>query len=156
MSAKTKFLKKIQARRSSPCAFESRSQADIADFFLEMEQLQERMSVWLEGTDVTVESISVSLTDLLVDCGAFTVPGIILRYENRAIKFTPLFLYGQGVTGCVEVSLYAAGKVTPVNRIFMRAGNNTGWRSTRLGSLSRPECIFDEDIFFEILADLIP
>ncbi|MNG62909.1 hypothetical protein D3C79_211200 [compost metagenome] len=156
MTARKHFLKKLQAQQSSGHSFTSRSQADIAAFRQGMAQLQENMVGWLADTGLQPENSRVSLSDLLVEAGAFDVPGITLRYENRTIKFTPLFLYGHGVTGCVEVGLYAEGKVAPLGRLFMRAGHNTHWTCARPETLSRPEHAFDEDAFFGMLESLLP
>lgn len=55
MSAKSQFLKKLQARQSLPGAFESKSQADIAAFRQGMALLQEQMAGWLEDTGISVQ-----------------------------------------------------------------------------------------------------
>lgn len=156
MSAKTQFLKKLQAQQSSPYSFKSKSQADIAELCMRMKLLQEQMEDWLVDTGVRPESTPVSLTDLLVEEGAFDVPGIILRYKNRSITFTPLFMYGHGVTGCVEVSLWAEEKATPLSRLFMRAGHIPGWSCTPPGTLFRPDRAFNEEGFFALIAALLP
>lgn len=156
MSAKTQFLKKLQARQASPCTSATRSQADIAAFCQRMAQLQENMAEWLAGAGVSIDSTTVLLSDLLVGSQAFGVPGIQLRYEERAIQFTPLYLYGHGVTGCVEVSLCVAGKRTPLSRLFMRSGKTTGWVCTPVGEFSRPERAFDEEAFFAMIERLLP
>lgn len=123
MSVKSHFLEKLQARKPAPILFTSKSQADIAEFRLRMVQLQEQMDAWLVGTGLNVETFIVSVTDLLAADGTFELVAITLRYYDRSVKFIPVFLYGQGVTGCVEVTLYAEGSVTSVGRLFMRAGH---------------------------------
>lgn len=155
MSAKTQFLKKLYAQSVIP-PFSDKTQADIAAFYRAMEQLQDQMVEWLAETGIQPESATVPVTDLLVESGAFDIPGMTLRYEKRRLTFIPLFLYGHGVTGCVEASLYSDGKVTPLSRLFMRAGNAPGWSCTRTGSLSRPERSFDENTFFELMEGLLP
>ncbi|VEB98072.1 Uncharacterised protein [Cedecea lapagei] len=155
MSARTHFLKKLQAQQLSAGGATSRSQADIAAFRQSMEQLQATMAEWLAETGIQPESTMVSLTDLLVEGGAFDIPGITLRYGKRSINYVPLFLYGHGVTGCVEVSLHADGKTTLLCRLFMRAGQNTPWTCTRPGSFSLPGIRFDEDAFFGILEGIL-
>ncbi len=92
MSAKSQFLNKLQARQPVSVPVTTKSQADIAGFRLGMTQLQEQMDAWLEGTRLNVETLSVSVTDLLVEGGAFEIAGIILRYEDRCVKFMPVFL----------------------------------------------------------------
>lgn len=71
-----------------------------------MTQLQEQMDAWLMGAGVNVESFTAYVTDQLVQGGAFEIAGIVLRYDDRVVKFVPVFLYGQGVTGCVEVTFH--------------------------------------------------
>lgn len=155
MSAKTQFLKKLQARQPSPCSFGSKSESDIAMFRQQMSELQERMGGWLENTGISLEYTSVPLTDLLVDSRAFEIPGIQLHYEKRTIKFTPLFLYGQDVTGCVEVSLCAEGRLIPLSRLFMRSGKSTDWTYTLSGGSSWSRCDFGEEAFFMMLDGLL-
>ncbi|MGC0878332.1 hypothetical protein WKG84_12580 [Pantoea agglomerans] len=156
MSLKSQFLKKLQARKPAPILFTSKSQADIAEFRLRMMQLQEQMDAWLVGTGLNVETLSTSVTDLLVEGGAFEIDGIVLRYENRSVKFIPVFLYGRGVTGCVEVTLYAEGSVTSVGRLFMRADHFSDWSFTPPDALSRPGQSFDENTFFSLILALLP
>lgn len=99
MSAKTHFLKKLQGLQPSCGTFGSKTEADIAAFRQRLTQLHTRMDAWLKETGIGIESTSVSLIDLLVGQRAFEVPGIILRYENRRITFTPLFFVRPGRDG---------------------------------------------------------
>jgi hypothetical protein len=98
MSAKARFMKKLQEQPRSR-VFDSKSQADIAEFCERMNQLQETMESWLSGTGINIETMPVSVLDAFAGNHSFTVPAIALRYGNRMVKFTPVFLYGQGVTG---------------------------------------------------------
>ena len=109
MSVKSQFLKKLQARQPVPVSFTSKTQADIAAFRQRMAQLQEQMDAWLTGTGLNMELFTASVTDLLVEGGAFDIPGIVLHYDDRSVTFTPVFLYGQGVTGCVEAAFHTKG-----------------------------------------------
>ncbi|QIA52199.1 hypothetical protein GW574_07575 [Pantoea agglomerans] len=156
MSAKSQFLNKQQARQPAPVPAVSKSQTDIAEFCLRMGQLQEQMDAWLVSTGLNVETFTVSVTDLLVAGGTFELVAITLRYDDRSVKFIPVFLYGQGVTGCVEVTLYAEGSVTSVGRVFMRAGHFSDWSFTPPGALSRPGQSFDENTFFSLILALLP
>lgn len=156
MSVKSQFLKKLQARQSAPALPGGKSQADIAEFRLRMEQLQEQMGEWLVGTGLNVETLTASVTDLLVEGGAFDISGIVLRYENRTIKFMPVFLYGQGVTGCVETNFHNEGLVTPLGRLFMRSGTVNKWTFTPPGALSPSGQGFDESTFFGLILVLLP
>ena len=91
-----------------------------------MEQLQQQMDEWLTGTGLNVSTVSASVSDLLVEGGAFEISGIVLRYDSRAVKFMPIFLYGQGVAGCVEVTFCSGENVISQGRLFMRVGEVTG------------------------------
>lgn len=110
----------------------------------------------LSSTALQAEELTVSVTDLLVEEGAFAIPGIVLSYENRTIKFIPLFLYGQGVIGCVEVTLCTGNNVTRLSRLFMRAGQVSAWTLNQQRDLSRPGELFDEDAFFRLINVLLP
>jgi len=156
MSAKTDFLNKLQALNAAPQPFASKTEADIAAFRQRIGQLHQSTEAWLSDTDIKIEVISVSVTDLLVGNHPFDAPGMLLRYGERTMKFTPLFLYGHGVTGCVEVSLCAEGKETPLHRLFMRTGSEPGWRVMAAGALSGPERAFNEEAFFTLIASLLP
>jgi hypothetical protein len=68
---------------------------------------------------------------MLVEGGAFEISGIVLRYDNRAVKFMPIFLYGQGVAGCVEVTFFRV-QVISQGRLFMRVGSANDWIFTPL------------------------
>ena len=156
MSAKSQFLKKLEARQPVPVSFTRKTQADIAEFRQRMAQLQEQMDAWLTGTGLNMEPFSVSVTDLLVEGGAFEIAGIVLRYDSRAVKFMPIFLYGQGVAGCVEVTFYSGDKVISQGRLFMRVGNANGWIFTPPDTSSRSGQLFDEGVFFGLILALLP
>ncbi len=121
-----------------------------------MAQLQEQMDAWLEGTGLNVETLTTSVTDLLVEGGAFEVTGIVVCVYDRSVKFTPVFLYGQGVTGCVEVTLHPEGCITSPGRLFMRAGQLNDWSLTQPGAFALPGQRFDESAFFGLLSSLLP
>ncbi|HFQ7237834.1 TPA: hypothetical protein ACPEW4_002232 [Citrobacter braakii] len=156
MSVKSQFLEKLQARQSAPASSVSKSQVDIAEFCLRITQLQEQMDAWLEGTGLNVEMLSTHVTDLLVESGAFEIDGIVLRYENRSVKFIPVFLYGQGVTGCVEITFHDGTHMTSLGRLFMRSGSVNDWTFTPPGALSCPGQGFDESTFFDLILALLP
>jgi hypothetical protein len=156
MSVKSQFLKKLQTRQCVPAPYISKSQADIDEFRLRMAQLQEQMDVWLAETGLNVEALTAFVTDLLVEGGVFDISAIVLRYDNRMVKFLPIFLYGQGVTGCVEVTFHTGGPVTSLGRLFMRSGNTNGWTFTPPGALPRAGQPFDEGTFFSLILALLP
>lgn len=156
MSVKSQFLKKLQTRQPAPASFVSKSQADIAEFRLRIGQLQEQMDEWLMDTGLNVEPFTASVTDLLVKGGPFEIVGILLRYDDRVVKFVPVFLYGQGVTGCVEITFHNGRLVTPLGRLFMRSGMVKNWTFTPPGALSRLGQSFDESTFFNLIFALLP
>lgn len=156
MSVKTQFLNKLQARQTAPALPVSRAQADIATFRQRMEQLQQQMNQWLADTGLGVETFVTSVPDLLVAGGGFDIIAIVLRYEQRAVAFTPVFLYGQGVAGCVEITLQTPERVTSLGRLFMRAGQVNAWTFTHPCDVSRPGTPFDEATFFAVISGLLP
>lgn len=156
MSVKSQFLEKLQTRQSGPASSVSKTQADIAEFRLRMALLQEQMDAWLEDTGLSVEAYSTSVTDLLVVGGAFDITALVLCIDNRSVKFAPAFLYGQGVTGCVEAIFHNGVLVTPLGRLFMRSGTVNNWTFSPPGTLSRPGQCFDESTFFNLILALLP
>ena len=156
MSVKSQFLEKLQARKSAPASSVSKSQADIAEFRLRMAQLQEQMDAWLKGTGLQVDTFTVAVTDLLVEGGAFAIAGIVLRVDDRAVKFTPVFMYGQSATGCVESTFHCGGHATSLGRLFMRSGTVNDWTFTPPGATSRTRQGFDENTFFKLILALLP
>ena len=107
-------------------------------------------------TGLSVETFTASVTDLLVEGGTFDISGIVLRVDDRAVKFMPVFLYGQGVTGCVEVTFHDGGNVTSLGRLFMRSGTANNWTFTPPGTLSLLGQCFDESTFFSLILALLP
>ncbi|MEB7930955.1 hypothetical protein NGK10_01130 [Enterobacter quasiroggenkampii] len=156
MSVKSQFLDKLQTRQSAPASSVSKSQADIAEFCLRMTQLKEQMDVWLEGTGLSVEAYSTSATDLLVENGTFEITALVLRIDDRSVKFVPAFLYGQGVTGCVEATFHDGRYTTSLGRLFMRSGMVNNWTFIPPGVLSRQGQGFDESTFFGLILVLLP
>lgn len=156
MPVKSQFLEKLQARRSAPASSVSKTQADITEFRLRMTQLQEQMDAWLEGTGLNVETVSTSVTDLLVEGRVFDISALVLRIDDRSVKFVPTFLYGQGVTGCVEATFHDGGLMTPLGRLFMRSGTVKNWTFIPPGALSPSGQGFDESTFFGLILALLP
>ena len=156
MSVKSQFLEKLQTRQSAPASSVSKTQADITEFCLRMTQLQELMDAWLVDTGLNVDTLNTPVTDLLVEGGRFDIVALVLRIDDRSVKFVPAFLYGQGVTGCVEVTFHNGGLVTPLGRLFMRSGSVSDWTFTPPGVLSRPGQRFDESTFFGLILALLP
>ena len=155
MSAKSQFMKKLQARQPAPVPIVSKSQADIAEFRLRMVKLQEQMDAWLVGTGLNIEPYTAFVSDLLVVDGTFEISGIVLRYDSRVVKFTPVFLYGKGVTGCVEAIFHEGGHMTSLGRLFMRSGTVSDWTFTPPGALSCSRQQFDESTFFGLIIALL-
>ncbi len=83
--------------------------------------------MWRVDTGLSVEAFTAPVTDLLVEGGAFDISGIVLRVDNRAVKFVPVFLYGQGMTGCMEVTFNDGRNLTSLGRLFMRSGTANNW-----------------------------
>lgn len=156
MSVKSQFLKKMQTRQPAPASSVSKTQTDIAEFRLRMGQLQEQMDEWLVSTGLNVETLSTPVTDLLVEEGKFDIVSLVLHIDDRSVKFVPAFLYGQGVTGCVEATFHNGGLVMPLGRLFMRSGTVNKWTFTPPGALSRPGQGFDESTFFGLILTLLP
>lgn len=156
MSVKARFLEKLQTRQPAPASPVSKSQVDIAEFRQRMTQLQDLMDSWLVGTGLNVETLSTSVMDLLVEGGAFDIDAFVLRIGDRSVKFVPTFLYGQGMTGCVEVSFHDAREMTSLGRLFMRVGHVSDWTFTPSGALSCRRQGFDENVFFGLIFALLP
>lgn len=156
MSAKARFLKKLQDQQPRSRSFDTKSQADIDEFRQRMHQLQEMMESWLAETGIEVEAQPVSVVDSFAGSSAFSLSCIVLCYEKRLVKFTPVFLYGQGVTGGVEVTLCCEGKITPLYRLFMRSSGDVGWSYSKYGDVAAPRAAFSEDAFFEMIGCLLP
>ncbi|HDR2678808.1 TPA: hypothetical protein QCJ48_001509 [Enterobacter mori] len=156
MSFKSQFLEKLQARQPAPVSSVSKTQADIAEFRLRMAQLQEQMDAWLVGTGLNVETLNTPVTDLLVEGGRFDIATLVLRIDDRSVKFVPAFLYGQGVTGCVEATFHDGRHTTSLGRLFMRSGMVNNWTFILPGVLSRPGQGFDERTFFGLILALLP
>lgn len=154
MSAKARFLNKLQGQKARDA--DNRAEADIAAFRQRAGKLQETMETWLAGTDIRITAFNTSLVEFLTGGGTFSVPGIELRYQQRCIRFTPIFLYGQGVAGCTEVSLSIAGEIKPLYRLFMRCGHQDAWSWLPADQLSRQSNLFDEDAFFTMIEPLLP
>lgn len=154
MSAKALFLKKLQAQQASTRAFDSKSEADIAAFRQRMIALQDTIEGWLIGTGIRAENTDTLLSDLLAGSRSFCVPGILLRHEDKTLRFTPLFLYGQGTTGCVEATLCQKRGATPVCRLFMRSDAGDIWTYSRAAT-PNSRFAFSEDAFFDILGCLL-
>ncbi len=156
MSAKAQFLKKLQDQHPRSTTYNTKAEADIAAFRQRISQLQDSMETWLAGAEIRTEATASSLIEFLIGGTAFSVPGITLHYAQRSIRFTPIFLYGQGVTGCMEVCLATEGNIRPLYRLFMRSGVRDEWTWCPAGTQSENPARFDEEAFFTMIAPLLP
>ncbi|MDM2748459.1 hypothetical protein OGY07_03745 [Citrobacter sp. Cs237] len=156
MSAKSRFFKKLQDQHPRNVAFDTKAEADIAAFRERISQLQASMDEWLNGTKMHTEATTTSLIEFLIGGSAFSVPGITLHYAQRSIRFTPIFLYGQGVTGCMEVCLYTEANIRPLYRLFMRSGGQNDWTWCPAGVQGGNPARFDEEAFFTMIVSLLP
>ncbi|HDR2590205.1 hypothetical protein ACEV60_20395 [Enterobacter ludwigii] len=68
-----------------------------------MRRLADNLAVWSEGRDIDT---SLQEVVLVTSAGAYTVPGIVLRYGRNWVGFTPQALYS--VKGGAELK----GEVT--------------------------------------------
>jgi hypothetical protein len=151
MSAKAQFLQKLQDQLPRTAAFDTKAEADITAFRQRISLLHESMETWLTGTEVRTETTNTSLIEFLIGGSAFSVPGIILHYQQRSIRFTPIYLYGQDVTGCIEVCLCTTGNIQPLYRLFMRRGGCDDWTWSPAGTLNAKQ-----EAFFTMIAPLLP
>lgn len=157
MSAKARFLKKLQDLQPCCDSFSSRAQADIAAFCQRMDELREKLEEWLEGTCIHIETSPVTLSESLIGGGTFRIPGISLRYNERLIRFTPVFLYAPGATGGVDAALFTDGKMVHLRRLFMRSGEDVkNWTCSPAGNLVGSRSVFSEETFFDIIVSLLP
>lgn len=156
MSAKERFLQRLQQQRPRSGNFDTKSQADIAAFRLHMGQLHKEMEGWLADTGIRLTGHSVSLIELLAGGTTFSIQGVTLSYKNRVMTFTPAFLYGQSVVGCVDVSLRAEGHQRQLYRLYMRAGEDVSWTYVTAGEQPDSRRRFGEDDFFNMIVQLLP
>ncbi|HAV1831685.1 TPA: hypothetical protein JG914_004527 [Enterobacter hormaechei subsp. steigerwaltii] len=154
MSAKARFLNKLQDHKARN--FDNRADADIAAFRQRVSQLQDTMESWLGGTQIRINTFSTSVVEFLIGGGAFSISGIELCYQQQSIRFKPVFLYGLGVTGCVEASLCRAGLNNPLYCLFMRNEYQDTWSWLPAGTISRQSSLFDEETFFMMIEPLLP
>jgi len=64
-----------------------------------------------------------------------------------------VILYGQGVIGCVEVSLCVAGGKDLLCRLYMRSSEHDGWNWSPAEGGDRK--VFDEEAFFRMTGGLL-
>jgi hypothetical protein len=149
MSVKSQFLKKLQARQPVPVSFTSKTQADIAAFRQRMAQLQEQMDAWLTGTGLNVEPFAASVTDLLVEGGAFDIPGIVLHYDDRSVTFTPVLIL-RGIMSFMASRPFGVSGVSDGRRLcgfaccIFRGGCNT--RSYGRSARIRPKNVLSSKL----------
>lgn len=155
MSAKTRFLQKLQTTQLCSNSSANTGQADLATFQQRLTMLRESVEGWLTGTGIRITDSSCMLTEMLISHSSLSMPCFSLHFQNRTIVFTPLFLYGQGVTGCVEVTLVANGQTSSLARLFMRSTESREWTYKVMNQCGGRRTVFDEDAFFGVVESLL-
>lgn len=156
MSAKARFLQKLQDARPQASSHATKGLADMAEFRQRLGELRENIETWLAGAGIHIADTQCLLTEILISNAAFPIPCFALHYENRVIKFTPVFLYGQGVTGCVEATLIVGEQSSALCRLFMRSAESAEWTCTSACKPAGRRAAFDEDTFFAVIDALLP
>ncbi|GAA3897692.1 hypothetical protein GCM10022405_23660 [Gibbsiella dentisursi] len=156
MSAKERFLQKLQDARPQASSYATKGLADLAEFRQRLGEFREKIETWLAGTGIRLADVQCTLTEILISNAAFPIPCFALHYENRMVKFTPVFLYGQGVTGCVEATLVVGGQSSALGRLFMRSAESAEWTYTSACTPAGRRAVFDEDAFFVMVDALLP
>jgi hypothetical protein len=156
MSAKARFLQKLQDAQPQVSSYATKGLADMAEFRQRLGELRENIETWLAGTGIHIVDGQCTLTEILISNAAFPIPSFSLHYENRIVKFTPVFLYGQGVTGCVEVTLVVGGQSSALGRLFMRSAESAEWTKTFACKPADRRAAFDENAFFSMVDALLP
>ncbi|EPY5345298.1 hypothetical protein ACXDSS_004474 [Klebsiella quasipneumoniae] len=156
MSAKARFLQKLQDAQPGAKNYATKGLADMAEFRQRLGELRENIETWLAGTGIHIADAQCTLTEILISSAAFPISGFALHYENRIVKFTPVFLYGQGVTGCVEVTLVIGGQSSALCRLFMRSAESAEWTYASVCKPAGLRVLFGEDAFFEVIAPVLP
>ncbi|MGX5022259.1 hypothetical protein ACWKXN_06470 [Enterobacter sp. UPMP2060] len=156
MTIKSQLINQLQVTHTAPVFFASNPQVDIQEFCLRMTQLQERMNDWLMGVGMCVETLTVSVTNILEGGGVFDITALIINRNGRSLTFTPVFLPCQGMTWSVETTLHVGGLMTSQGRLFIRGGHHNDWMFSLPGALSRQGQHFDEGTFFCLILALLP
>jgi len=156
MSAKARFLQKLQDAQPSANNYATTGLADMAEFRQRLDKLRDNIETWLAGTGIHIADVQCTLTEILISNTAFPISCFALHYENRVVKFTPVFLYGQGVTGCVEVTLVVGGQSSALCRLFMRSAERSDWTYAFINKSAGQRSAFGEDAFFTVIDDLLP
>lgn len=156
MSAKERFLQKLQDARPQASSYATKGLADLAEFRQRLGELRANIETWLTGTGIRIADVQCTLTEILISNTPFPIPSFALHYENRIVKFNPVFLYGQGVTGCVETTLLVGGQSSALGRLFMRSAESAEWTYTSDCKPTGRCAAFDEDAFFAMVDALLP
>ena len=115
MSAKDRFLKKVQQRQAGITCAKPSVEADIQAFQWRMDDLAQQISQWFEGTCITVTSGRKHIHDL--STLGYSLGSGICRYDittirlhngDRSVSITPEQLCREAETGRVVMCVEAA------------------------------------------------
>lgn len=168
MSAKDEFFNKLQINKNSTESIVQRVMADIKGFQLQMDQLIEQITEWLNGSGIEVIPLPMVLNDETI----LTMPGseitALSRYGINKLKlsngdkfatFTPIGIYGGEAKGWVDLIVSPKGIINH-NSLTFRLKYDDGASVWFIRKEPQPlkESVeheaFTEEVFFKVIGGL--
>ncbi|WP_129939865.1 hypothetical protein [Serratia proteamaculans] len=118
MSAKARFLQKLQDKHSCTGPYASKDQADLVAFCQCLGPLQENIETWLAETGITRINNHCALTEMLISNSAFTVPCFELHYENRGGIHSGIFIRAGRDGVCGRDPCRQSTDICPVSVVY--------------------------------------
>jgi len=160
VSAREHFFKKMKQSGATPCN-ECPVIADIAAFCLQMEELAQQITQWLEGSGVVITQSTVHLSDLStigasLNSGAsrYAITTLRLQNRDRSVSITPEQLYQKESKGCVILTVNTPDRTPGKQYFYLCMAPESGWFIRNEHQAAAGRVIMTEDVFFRTIESL--
>lgn len=161
MSARERFLKKVQQNNTGIPPSKKTAEAEILVYRQRMDDFAQQISQWFAGTSIEVVLTTKHIHDLSTI--GFSLSSGICRYDitaiclqngNRSVSITPEQLCRGAERGCVIMRVDVLSCLSVPQIFYLSMAPESGWFIRREQQGVKENVIMTEDLFFQAIDKL--
>lgn len=161
MSARERFLKRVQQKQNTTVPGDGTVDADIQAFCQRMDELAQQVQQWFNGSGIDVVIGTTSLQDLStigrsLNSGAsrYDITTIKLQNDTRSVSILPEQLYQKGQKGCLTMTVEMPDLEPTRQHFYLSMAPEAGWFIRVEHQAVSGKTIMTEDVFFRAIENL--